>query len=181
MKYNPEIHRRHSVRLKEYDYSRAGLYFITICTQNRLFLFGKIENGEMLLNDAGKNTNECWLQIPEHFPQIKLHGHIIMPNHIHGIIEITKITTVGAKHFSPSPNRANVDSPLRQSPSQTIGSVVRGFKIGVTKWFHVNTDIQTIWQRNYYEHIIRDDKSYHKISEYIQTNPLKWLDDIYHE
>lgn len=201
-KYNPAIHHRRSIRLQGYDYSQPGLYFITICVHHKKCLFGEIINNEnhspeMKLNDAGQIAHQCWLDIPKHFPNVILHEFVIMPNHIHGIIELT--IPVEANHNSPqndemmddspginransdSPgiNRANNDSPL-QSPSKTIGSVVRGFKIGVTKWFRNNTDVETVWQRNYYEHIIRDEKSYQNISDYIIQNPLKWKGDKFY-
>jgi putative transposase len=216
-KYNPQIHHRRSIRLKGYDYSQAGLYFITICCKDRAHLFGKVVNGEMVLNDAGEIAQKCWLEIPNHFPNVVLHEYVIMPNHVHGIVEF-----VGANNDSPndnpnpanndspndnpnpanndspndnpnrlendSPNnnliransnRANSDSPLR-SPSKTIGSVVRGFKIGVTKWLRENTDVYDVWQRNYYEHIIRNEKSHQIISDYIINNPAKWNDDKFY-
>ncbi|MBI9036204.1 MAG: transposase [Bacteroidales bacterium] len=219
-----KIHNRKSIRLKGYDYSQEGLYFITICTHNRECLFGEIANNTMILNNAGKIANQCWLQIPHHFPNTQLHQHIIMPNHIHGIIEI-----VGANNHSPdndctnhspdnhftnhspdnhftnhssnndftdhspdndftnhSPDNGTVNwakniSPLR-SPSKTIGSMVRGYKIGVTKWFRENMgDLfpvgKSAWQRNYWEHIIRNEKSYINISEYIINNPTNWKND----
>ena len=81
---------RHSIRLKNYDYSRAGLYFVTICVHDRLYLLGKIINYKMKLNDAGEIAKKCWLEIPDHYPNVVLHEYVIMPNHIHGIIEITK-------------------------------------------------------------------------------------------
>lgn len=175
----------------------------------------------MVLNQIGEIAAACWLQIPEHFTNVTLHEFIIMPNHVHGIIEIT----VGAKNISP-PNETDISNeqakdispqqyPDRISPinptdqknqtkdfspenkrakdispqqsliikgtSKTIGSIVRGFKIGVTKWARKNTDINDIWQRNYYEHIIRNDNSYQNISLYIQNNPLNWNEDkFYH-
>lgn len=95
-KYNPNIHHRRSIRLKGYDYAQAGLYFITICCQNRACLFGDVVDGKMILNDAGKIANDCWLEIPNHFPNEVLHEYIVMPNHIHGIIEF-----VGANNYSP--------------------------------------------------------------------------------
>jgi putative transposase len=268
-KYNPQIHHRRSIRLKGYDYAQAGLYFITICVKNRQCLFGGIKNGELILNDAGKIAENCWLEIPQHFPNVELHEFIIMPNHIHGIIEF-----VGAKNISPdSPTHVNIspdspthvdispdspthvdispdspthvdispDSPTRvdispdspthvnispdspthvnispdspthvnispdspthvdispvnnitdgvgvnkilflQSPSKTIGSVVRGFKIGVTKWFRQNTNVFDVWQRNYYDHIICDEQSYQNISNYIINNPVKWTEDKFY-
>jgi len=228
-KYNPNIHHRRSIRLKGYDYSQAGLYFVTICCQKRACLFGEIINGEMVLNDAGKIANQCWLEIPNHFPDAKLLEHIIMPNHIHGIIELAEaekkspdnttntipennndnigaknishennVENIGAKNISHENNNDNNGtknishennvenigakniSPL-QSPSKTIGSIVRGFKIGVTKWMRQNTDIYDVWQRNYYEHIIRNEQSYQNISQYIINNPAKWNDDKFYK
>lgn len=198
MTFNPEIHHRRSIRLKGYDYSQEGLYFITICVQDRECLFGKIvDHPIMKLNDAGKIADQCWLAIPQHYPRVVLHEYVVMPNHVHGIIEITENvgTNVGAKNFSPndfSPNDFVTDdmgandvsdvgaknfSPLPhqqlpRSPSRTIGSIVRGFKIGVTKWFD-----QSVWQRDYYEHIIRSTDEYERIANYIINNPAKWRED----
>ncbi len=191
-KYNPEIHKRRSIRLKDFDYGQEGLYFITICCQNREHLFGEIVEGEMQLNDIGRVTEQCWNAIPKHFENVSLHSFVIMPNHVHGIIEI--ITNVGAKHFSPEDNEhwtkhfspendehwSKDISPLPKGTSKTIGSIVRGFKIGVTKWARQNTDIYQVWQRNYHEHIIRNENSYYRISEYIESNPKKWEDDCFY-
>ena len=170
MKYNENIYHRRSIRLKGYDYSQAGLYFITICTKNQLCLFGEIENGEMILNDAGHSAERCWMTIPNHYPEIQLHEYIIMPNHVHGI--------VGVQNFEPLQSQRK--NQYQKIIPRSIGAIVRGFKIGVTKWFRENTDIHTVWQRNYYEHIIRDEKSCYQISQYIKTNPLKWQGDKYY-
>ena len=178
MLYNPHIHHRRSIRLKGYDYAQAGLYFVTICCQDRACLFGEIIDGKMILNDAGEIANECWTNIPNHFPNSVLHEYVIMPNHVHGIIEL-KSEYVGAENIPPNHNGANDDSPLR-SPSKTIGSIVRGFKIGVTKWMRQNTDLNNVWQRNYYEHIIRNEQSYQTISQYIINNPAKWVGDKFY-
>jgi len=168
-KYNPKIHHRQSIRLKEYDYSQEGFYFITICTNHYVCLFGKIYDGKMVLNNAGNIAEECWLDIPKHYPNTILREYVIMPNHVHWIIEI--VAHVGANNYSP----------LQNGTSKTIGAIVRGFKIGVTKWFRKNTNVHTVWQRNYYEHIIRNEQSYYKISEYIINNPSHWLTDKYYE
>ena len=178
-KYNPNIRHRKSIRLKGYDYSQAGKYFITICVQDRECLFGEIVDGKMMLNDAGRIANECWLNIPEHFPHAVLHQHVVMPNHIHGIIELfpANMVVVGANNYSP----LRTPQPLPpRSPSKTIGSIVRGYKIGVAKWFRIHSDIDKLWQRNYWEHIIRDDQSFQRISKYIINNPKKWKDDTFH-
>lgn len=177
-KHNPDKHKRRSIRLKGYDYSREGLYFITICCQNRAHYFGEIINEEMQLNEIGEIAQKCWRDIPNHFKNVLLHTFVVMPNHIHGIIEI--VTPVGANQHLPDDNRAKDISPLRGT-SNTIGSIVRGFKIGVTKWVRSNTNIHQIWQRNYYEHIIRNEASYFRIHEYIENNPAKWTEDCFHK
>lgn len=214
-KFNPEKHHRRSIRLKGYDYSREGFYFLTICCKNMAHLFGNIVREPILipgtdefktiqkmeLNDAGKIANECWLAIPEHHPYAILHNHVIMPNHVHGIIQITRNSTngshgfqssepVGANDYSPlhspehspqhpsEPVGANDYSPLRspqfKSPSKTVGSIVRGYKIGVTKWMRNNTEIYDVWQSNYYERIIKNDHAFVNVSNYINKNPEKW-------
>ena len=200
-----QYHNRHTIRLKNYDYSKAGLYFITICTQNRDCMFGEITDGKMELSRIGKMAEKSWLEIPQHFPQVVLHDFVIMPNHVHGIIEITTDTVVvGAKNFSPendtehSPENntehlpendtehlpendtehsyagAKNFSPLRGT-ARTVGSIVRGFKIGVTKQIGFSP-----WQRNYYEHIIRNRESYENIANYIKNNPLNWKNDCFY-
>ena len=161
---------RRSIRLKDYDYSRAGIYFITICTHNRNCLFGIVQGEIMVLNEAGFIANECWRMIPKHFPNAILHEYIIMPNHIHGIIEL-KSSNVGTENFLSLRNEFQKVIP------RSICSIVRGFKIGVTKWFREDSNIKTIWQRNYYEHIIRDFLSYKDIANYIINNPKNWIED----
>jgi REP element-mobilizing transposase RayT len=184
-----KIKNRHSIRLKEYDYSKSGLYFVTICCENRKCLFGKIDDSQMVLNDAGVMANECWMDIPKHFPNTVLHEYAIMPNHVHGIIEITNTENSSIPDISHK-KRAKDVSPLRDSlvsqmfcgTSKTIGSIVRGFKIGVTKWLRNNLSSQypqnqSVWQRNYYEHIISNEQSYQNITNYIINNPSTWKQD----
>jgi len=181
MPYNPNIHHRRSVRLKEYDYSQEGLYFVTICVKNGEYLFGNIIDGEMVLNEYGKIVEKCWLEITQHYPDTILHEFVVMPNHLHGIIEIT----VGANNYSPnySPkclkndNGANDDSPLQRpnGTSRTIGAIVRGFKIGVTKQFGYSA-----WQRSFHEHIIRNRNAHARIAEYIVNNPKIWETDRFY-
>jgi REP element-mobilizing transposase RayT len=185
MPYNPSLHHRHSIRLKGYDYSLAGMYFITICCQEMVCRFGKIKNGEMVLNDAGMVAQQCWLEIPRHFPHVILHEYVVMPNHVHGIIVLAD-TVVGAKNFSPvsiscgengiwAKNFSPLPPPPLHGTSRTIGSIIRGFKIGVTKQLGFS-----IWQRNYYEHIIRNELAYQNISNYIMRNPEKWQNDKFY-
>ena len=174
MKYNPDIHHRRSIRLKEYDYSRPGGYYVTIVTQNRVCLFGDVVAGKMALNDWGRIVQRCWLEIPQHYPSVSLDEFIIMPNHTHGIIMINDGNQhiVGVQNFESQRNRYQHIIP------RSLGSIMRGFKIGVTKWFRENTEVYNVWQRNYWEHVIRNDYDLNQIREYIINNPLKWeLDD----
>lgn len=187
-------HNRQSIRLKGYDYSKEGLYFVTICVQNRECVFGEIIDHKMILNDAGKMAFQSWSDIPNHFPNVVLHEFVVMPNHIHGVIEIVgndenkmdanvgtdvlmdvmaNVVDVGAKNFSP----LRRPKPKPTGTSRTIGSMIRGFKIGVTKQIGYS-----VWQRNYYEHIIRNHQSYERIIDYIVHNPQKWNNDkFYHQ
>ena len=204
MSYNPNIHHRRSIRLKEYDYSQAGLYFVTICCQNRIHRFGKIENDEMILNEYGRIGYEEWLKLSERFTNFALDVFQIMPNHLHGIIMLTN--TVGAG-FTPAQNTAPNAAPAPNADTQneiliddigagvnpaptniTVGNMVGAYKSLVAnkcldifklKWANVNPIPQMgkLWQRNYYEHIIRNEQSYHTISNYIINNPSKWNDD----
>ncbi len=179
------------------------MYFITTCTYDRLTLFGEIVDGEMIQNGAGIMVQKCWHAIPDHFPRAMLGEFVVMPNHFHGIIIVDKnrvganndlpagANVVGAKNLLPNNDlpmgaknhlslQSNAIPQLKHGTSGTIGSIVRGFKIGVTKWFRANTDVHVVWQRNYYEHIIRNDEAYLKIAEYIKTNPQKWSEDTYY-
>lgn len=177
MKFNPDIHHRRSIRLKNYDYSQAGLYFITICIHDRSPLFGKIIDGEMLLNAAGYMVANQWLLLPYRFSTIVLHEYIVMPNHFHGIIESVGVIPYGC----PDEDRTGIN------PAPTVGDVVGAFKSLSTNEYIRNVKQNEwqpfngkLWQRNYYEHIIRDEEAYLKIAEYIQTNPLRWWEDTYH-
>jgi REP element-mobilizing transposase RayT len=182
---------RRSLRLKGYDYAQAGAYFVTICTQGRVCLFGEVEDGEMRLNEFGEMVRGCWLAIPDHFPHVALDAFVIMPNHVHGIVWIVDATTdavgnVGATHASPVQTHA---SPLPSSPQpsvrprgpqrRSIGAVVGSFKSATARC--INADRKTpgtpVWQRNYYEHVIRNEASLDGIRAYIVNNPLQWALD----
>jgi REP element-mobilizing transposase RayT len=186
-------HRR-SIRLKEYDYSQSGEYFVTICTHNHECSVGEIVNGEMRLSEIGKIVKEEWLRTATIRPDIQLYSYVIMPNHVHGIIVLNggrgtlqSDIPVGANCHSPQEktqnnptnNRAYIDTPLQnmfRSPSNTVGAIVRGFKSATTKRINEirGTPRMPFWQRNYYDHIIRSDKELDNIREYISNNVLKW-------
>jgi putative transposase len=161
MNYNPQIHHRRSTRLDGYDYSRAGVYFITICTKGMTCLFGDISNGEMALNETGKVAYNEWVKTPDLRPNVLLDVFVIMPNHMHGIILIDE--TVLSK-----PETAVAGF---RSPSNNVGAIVRGYKSAVTRQINLLNNDVSIWQRNYYEHIIRSERSYQHISGYIVDNP----------
>jgi putative transposase len=250
--YNPNIHHRRSIRLKGYDYAQEGLYFITICVQNRQCLFGKIENDEMILNEYGTIAYNEWIKLPERFSNVQLDVFQIMPNHIHGIIAVGATLAVGpdrawvnhaptdavapdrarVKHVpTDTPNNDNasndvdapnndnvfndsggsdntnasndgdatnnmdasdIGAPVNRAPTTTtVGDIVGAYKSLVSnaclkifkqKWAGVNPapTMGKLWQRNYYEHIIRNESSYHSISNYIINNPAAWKEDKFY-
>lgn len=162
--------------MQGYDYSQEGAYYVTICTQDRLCLFGEVVDGEMVLNEYGKIAEEEWLNTEKIRKNIKLGAFVIMPNHLHGIIVITGR---GELH-SPFLPQGECNSPLR-GPSNNIGAIVRGYKSSVTKQLKEiggnDTPDGKIWQRNYYEHIVRNGNDYDRITQYILNNPMNWQQD----
>ncbi len=164
---------RRSTRLQGYNYSLAGAYFTTICTHHRQYLFGDIVDGEMRINDAGLLTQQCWQEIPVHFANTELDAFVVMPNHLHGIVVI-----IGRGTACRAPTMERFGQPVAGS----LPTVVRSFKSAVSK--HINALRQTpggrVWQRNYWEHIIRNELELSRIREYISTNPVRWeMDRLY--
>lgn len=156
---------RKTIRLKDFDYSSAGYYFVTLVSHQRKKIFGEITEGKIGLNQVGVIAEETWESIPLHFPNIKLDSFIVMPNHFHGIIQI-KETGAGSTSTGSTKN-------------QPLGVVIGSFKSAVTKRVHGLGLLvhERIWQRNYHEHIIRDELDYHRILDYIEQNPVNWLYD----
>ncbi|WP_028298709.1 transposase [Olivibacter sitiensis] len=188
MSFNPNIHHRRSIRLKGYDYAQTGAYFITLCCQKRAHLFGEIVNGKMILNEYGLIAHDEWENTLEIRPNISLGAFVIMPNHVHGILIIND----SGEPPSTTPKEEN----KFKSPSKTIGAIIRGYKGATTKRIKrlISTgespissgapkiDLSTpIWQRNYYEHIIRNEKAFYNISNYIINNPAKWAEDKFYK
>lgn len=201
----PDRHRR-SLRLKDYDYARAGAYFVTICAQDRACLFGDIVDGEMRLNDAGRMVVAVWDALPDRFQGIGLDAFVLMPNHIHGIIVLVGAGLVpardGAGQIGDDPIRATTrvaptalarrflqvpdGDPTRATTrvAPTVGGVVGALK-SITTVLYTRGVNQSgwpafrgrVWQRNYYEHVIRDETSLHGIREYVLNNPLQWALD----
>jgi len=181
LKYNPEIHHRKTIRLKNYDYCQEGLYFITICTKNREKLFAEIvgagssrpnddlfkttEQPKLILNEIGMLIENEYSQLEDKYEIIKCHQYVIMPNHFHCIIEIIK-------------NQKGGKTP-------PLPEILGYFKFQTTKKYNEamklkNEKYLSLWQRNYYENIIRNEETYNKIVDYIENNPVKWGLDKYY-
>jgi putative transposase len=247
-------HNRHSLRLKGYDYSLPGAYFVTICTQNRECLFGDIVSGEMILNDAGKMIKNIWNNLPSFYLNIETDTMCIMPNHFHAIIKINPMSnhshaptkknhatngaeidsaptmndavktfkqnrahnskgaemkikkmcpmsnhshtptkknhvgadSISAPDFDSAPGTTHTTKGAEMESAPTLGDVVQTFKryttieyIKMVKQNILPPFDKRVWQRNYYEYIIRDEDDYNRIHEYIENNPLKWeLDSL---
>jgi putative transposase len=180
--YDKYKHRRRSIRLKGYDYSEAAAYFVTICTHSRECLFGDVVDGEMLLNDAGHVVHRTWNDLPVKYPSIGIDEFVVMPNHVHGIVMIVGAPLVGAHSSSAEIGNGEIRAGTRPAP--TLGDVVGAFKSITThqyadgvrqkNWPSFNAKL---WQRNYYEHIIRSKEEMNRIRGYIIDNPVKWDQD----
>ena len=180
--------KRRSIRLPGYDYSRAGAYFVTICTKDRKCLFGNIRNQEMGLNDAGWMVDKWYVELENKFPDIKCDIHIIMPNHFHAIIQNVGADVGANLCVCPNDDRARKTMGEHMTAGEHIGSPLRR----VIQWFKTMTTNEYIrgvkqhnwppfpgklWQRNYYEHIIRNENEMTRILEYITNNPAQWAMD----
>jgi putative transposase len=231
MKYDPQKHHRRSIRLKGYDYTSPGAYFIAICTHQRHCLFGEIINGEMQLNAMGQCVDAHWNRLATHFPHLQLDGFVVMPNHIHGILILTPTenptprmgaalgnprshstgtfcpnATPGSDSVKPQPetvspdwNQGSIALPLESEPGVTfgremgadgvgglpnvaplragsLGAIVLNFKSVTTRRINQMRKMTSVpvWQRNYYERIIRDDQALEQIRAYIHNNPRSW-------
>jgi len=174
MKAAPQTHHRRSIRLKRYDYAQPGAYFVTICAQNRECLFGEIVAGEMRLSEAGRIVLEEWERIPKIRSEIQLGEWIIMPNHIHGVIVITEKDSIVGAH-----GRAPLQDAMPKRAPRSLGALIAGIKSITTKRINVQRGMPgaPVWQRNYYEHIIRNEAEWEHIRGYIQINPVRWEED----
>lgn len=165
---------RRSVRLRGYDYSSAGAYSVTLCTHLRECFLADINETIVTISEAGQLVEKCWLDIPDHFKDVTLDEFIVMPNHVHGIIIISG-HGVGATHGSPSIRRA---PPLGPKPN-SLPAIIATFKGASGKRVNLLRDRKgaPVWQRNYYEHVIRNEADMDRIRDYIQMNPFRWLED----
>lgn len=231
MKYNPDIHHRRSVRLKGYDYTQPGSYFVTICTQDRAFLFGEVVDGEMRLNDAGAMVQSVWEEMPAFYPGVLTDAFVVMPNHIHGIVILVGAAPCGRpdnsapcghhdsgqaqgpaptmwqprgvgqpRGVAPTTSLVGTDPDFGQArgvgqaqgigqaqgpaPTLSLADVVHRFKTLTTKRYADGVKRYgwppfpgRLWQRNYYEHIIRNEQALNRIRQYIAGNPARWMWD----
>ncbi len=181
MTYEPVERRRRSLRLSGYDYAQAGAYFITICTQSRACLFGEVADGAMRPNGAGEMATRLWHEMPARFSDLEVDAFVVMPNHIHGILVLSD---VGAPLVSARGEAIETGAATRAAPTApraTIGDIVGAFKSLFTveyirgvrdgRWPAGN---RRVWQRNYYEHVIRDESDLARVRRYIEENPLRW-------
>jgi putative transposase len=168
--YNSVKRHRRSLRLKDYDYSDTGVYFVTICTQQRHCLLGAVVDGELQLNDTGRLIQQCWEELPTRFPDVNIDGFVVMPNHVHGIL------FVGAQFIAPDTphthRERNEKGAMNRAP--TLGEIVRTYKALSTRMIRQTVISTFAWQRNYYEHIIRSEESLNRIRQYILDNPARW-------
>lgn len=184
---DPVRPRRRSIRLRGYDYSRAGAYFVTICAQDRACLFGEVVDGVMVLNEAGVMLAEHWTALPQRFPTITLDAFVVMPNHLHCVLVLHDASGAGGHEGRPYDDNADVGAPLvgaRHDTAARLGLVIGAFKSMTTvaygrgvRQFAWPTFRGRLWQRNYYEHIVRDNAEMDRIRGYIAENPSKWAVD----
>jgi putative transposase len=197
-----------SARAAWWNYGDNGAYFITICTENRQHFFGRISDKKMIMTKVGNCAHECWMKIPEHFPFVRLGEFVVMPNHVHGIVIINKTImdnniksfrgmdhansrgddVVGGENVAETQNFASLQMS-KQPPNKTmnhfgpqsrnLGSIIRGYKSGVSKYCTQN-GILFGWQSRYHDHIIRDRIEFDRISNYILNNPINWKQDVHH-
>ena len=189
-KFDPKKHHRRSIRLQGYDYAQPGAYYVTIVAWQREFLFGEVVNKGMMLNEVGKIIQWEWKELPKRLPFIELGAFMVMPNHFHGILIFHE--NVGAtRHGLTNAHLGNVSlsnvitdgtdgSPLPRGPKPaSLGAIMAQFKSRVTKrlWKIPSLEGTPIWQRNYWEHIIRNQQDLQNKTEYIEANPLLWDED----
>jgi len=153
-----DLPKRKLNRLHNYDYAQIGAYFVTICTKDMKWLFGSIDGGTMTLNDNGIIVNNELHKISTHFNNVEISNYVVMPNHVHLIVVIISAGAASG------------------APTMTIGNIIRGYKSGVSRLIGFSP-----WQRNYHDHVIRNQEDYKRIAEYIENNPARWAEDRYYK
>jgi REP element-mobilizing transposase RayT len=183
MPYDPEIHHRRSLRLRSWDYTWPWWYFVTIVVENRQCLFGAITDDHVELSELGRTAQEYWRQIPQHNVDVELDNHVIMPNHMHGIIILNDSSCGDVQLNVPTENtqrffRTRSEAMAALSPrKQSLSVIIRTFKAAVTTWARRNGFQDFAWQSRFYDHIIRNEADLDRIRTYIANNPLQWAID----
>ncbi|WKZ67246.1 MAG: hypothetical protein QY325_04810 [Flavobacteriales bacterium] len=184
-----ELPQRRTIRWRGYDYANVGAYYLTICTQDRLHLFGRIVDGVMHPSPIGEWAQRCWNGIPDHMPHVDVGEFVVMPNHVHGIVVIRErlVVPVGGDHdrperppAPPTPPTNSIARTMPVVPVGSLGRIVRAYKSAVTRMAYRDGLVPhgtPIWQRNYWDRVIRDDGEYGRIARYIQDNPKNWKGD----
>lgn len=177
MAYNPNIHHRQSIRLPQFDYAQQGIYFVTICTHQRACILGEVIGGTMLRNEWGDIAHHFWAEVPSHFPNVAVAAFVVMPNHTHANIVIIDHPCRDGE-MSGGATQGGATPPL----PPTLGQIVAYYKYQTTKAINLLREMPGVrfWQRNYWEHVIRDEYELHDIEEYIQDNPARWMADQFH-
>jgi len=189
---NQKLPSRKFIRLNDYDYRQPGAYFITICTFKKMQIFGSISEDKILLSQAGLIVEKCWHKLSSHFPNILIDAFIVMPNHFHGIIILNERgQNCRGEAFAPQSSdsisiieaNASPDSRFATGTSSgSISSIIQNFKSNTTRRINATNETKgnVVWQRNFYEHVIRNYKSLDEIRQYIIGNPWNWLNDKYY-
>ena len=161
------VNRARSIRLQGFDYAQAGAYFVTICSTEKKCIFGQVREGAMLENDLGRIVRSCWVEIPRHFANVEADAFVVMPNHFHGIVKLVK------EPRSPGSSRVEAFS---KPVASSVPTIVRTFKAAVTREARraCGESRAAIWQKNYFERVIRNDKEYSDTYGYILENPMRW-------
>ena len=167
----PPTH-RHSIRIQDFDYSQPASYFITICAHGRKSIFGEVILGKMRRNPLGEIVNECWCDLPQHFPGAELHAHILMPNHFHALFIIRE----RARHSLPLRAQKTSTEAFCRSVQGSVPTIVRSLKAAVSRQARSEfyRPAMAIWQRNYFEHVVRNEADFKNIRRYIIQNPARW-------
>ncbi len=189
MTYDSDRHHRQSIRLRDFDYAGVGGYFVTLCAWQRECLFGDVADGDVRLNEWGVVVRDEWLRTPRVRPNVMLDEFVVMPNHFHGILVIDDVIGVGATRWVahdrrpiPQTRATHRVAPTAGPPSGSVGAIIGQFKSAVTKRINALRDNAgcPIWQRNYHEHVIRDERDLDAIRRYIAENPVQWELDANH-
>ncbi len=171
---------RRSIRLNGYDYTQAGAYFVTLCVRGRKCLFGQIHDEAMVLNRIGQMVQEEWIQSANIRREIELDVFVVMPNHLHGIVVIANTENRDGNNVSSQ--RKHISRMPIPPASQSLGAFIAGFKASVTKRYNClkGGGDGPVWQRNYHDHIIRNEEDLRVIREYVAMNPICWEKDGFH-